>query len=141
LLLLIDAFNRRDSLSLRSLYAPDCQGFSSDNTLQGRDQIIGFFEKYWHAFPDCCIHPNFMVAEGDLVVIHYTFSGTNTRSLGGYPATGLRTQVPCALFTRITEAGISEQYFIWDNLGPRRQAWLASTAEKQIRSETPVQKS
>ena len=34
------------------------------------------------------------------------------------------------MISRIANRRIIEQYFLWDNLGPRRQLWLASLAER-----------
>jgi steroid delta-isomerase-like uncharacterized protein len=135
---LVDGFNSRDRATLEDLYAPDCSGSTADGPLLGRGEHLAFFEKYWLSFPDGCFYVNFLAADGEFVALHYTFAGTNTHSLVGSPATGRRMSVPSALFSRIKDSRIFEQYFIWDNLGPRRQEWLASTIEKQFLGTQPV---
>lgn len=135
---LLNAFNTRDRRTIENAYAPDCSGTTPDGPLYGRAEYVSFFEKYWLSFPDCRLHINFLAADGDVVAVHYTFVGTSTYSLAGAPATGRRMSVPSALFSRIKGSQISEQYFIWDNLGPRRQEWLASTVEKQFQGTHSV---
>ena len=45
------------------------------------------------ALPDMPFTVNHMVAEGDLVVVHWTVSGTNTQPGMGLPATGKPVKV------------------------------------------------
>ncbi len=135
---MFDGFNARDRATIENVYAPDCSGTTPDGPLQGGAEYLAFFEKYWLSFPDCRLHINFLAADGEVVAAHYTFVGTSTNSLAGLPATGRRMSIPSALFSRIKGSQIVEQYFIWDNLGPRRQEWLASTVEKQFQGTQSV---
>jgi len=43
--------------------------------------------------PDFKVKINYMIAEGDIVMAHYTWSGTNTGSVEGMPATGKAVSV------------------------------------------------
>jgi len=129
---LIDAFNKRDYVKLQSVYAAGCSGSAPGTPLQGRVQFIALFERYWHSFPDCRLVVNFLIAEDAIVAVHYTFFGTSIRSFGGYPPTGCQLRVPGAIFNLIKGSQIFEQYLIWDDLGPRRQEWLATFLQKTV---------
>jgi predicted ester cyclase len=130
--LIEQGFNDRNSAVLNDLYAPDCSGGCTDGPLRGREEFVAFSEKYWGFFSDCRMHANFLVSERDIVAVYYTFEGTSTRSLDGYPPTDRRFHIPGALFCRMRDSLIFEFYLIWDNLGPRRQTWLANIVEKQF---------
>jgi hypothetical protein len=41
-------------------------------------------------------------------------------------------RIPGIIISRIENNRVVEQSFLWDNLGPRRQVWLASIAERMI---------
>jgi predicted ester cyclase len=114
------------------LYAPDCEGYSPDGPLLGPEGFSKVLEKYRIAFPDFRLHVNCMIAEGDRIVVHYTFIGTHTGPLAGMAPTGMRIRIPGIMISRIENNRVIEQSFVWDNLGPRRQAWLASVAERMM---------
>jgi steroid delta-isomerase-like uncharacterized protein len=127
-----EVFNCKRKDLVEAFYSPDFEGYCPDGTLRGREGIHGLFENYQSAFPDFQLHVNYILAEGDRVVVHYTFVGTNTGSLAGFPPTGNTVRVPGVIVSRVENGWISEQSFVWDNLGPRRQNWLASIAERQM---------
>ena len=69
------------------LYAKDFvnHGIHQDISLQEDQGAL----KGWHqAFPDVAIVPKKLIAEGDLVVVYWIASGTNTGAGNGLPATG-----------------------------------------------------
>jgi hypothetical protein len=127
-----EVFRHRRYAAIDDLYAPDCYGTSPDGPLRGRKDFRAFFEKYGRAFPDFRFEVNLAVAEGDTVVVQYTFIGTNTSALGVFPATGTRMHVSGVVISRIAAVLVSEQHFMWDNFGPRRLTWLAMMAEKRL---------
>jgi predicted ester cyclase len=102
---------------------------------RGIEEITSCFERYALEFPDSRFQVNSVVAEGDWVAAHYTFTATHTLKLAGLPTTTLR--VPCMVFSRIHKNRILEQFFVWDNLGPRRQIWLASIARQNMHRGDP----
>jgi predicted SnoaL-like aldol condensation-catalyzing enzyme len=129
--LIDEVFRRRHYAAIDDLYAPDCYGTSPDGPLRGRKDFRTFFDKYARAFPDFHFEVNLAVAEGDTVVVHYTFIATHTATLGVLPATGARIRVSGVVISRIAGLLVSEQHFIWDNLGPGRMAWPAIVAENR----------
>jgi steroid delta-isomerase-like uncharacterized protein len=123
-------FNQKRADLIRTFYSSNCQGGSPDGPFDGCDAFRAYFEKFATAFPDFRLEINYMMSDGDRVAVHYTFLGTQTGQLAGYPPSGRTLRVPGMMISRIANRKIVEQYFLWDNLGPRRQLWLASLAER-----------
>ena len=128
-----EVFNRKRTELIQVCYAAGCEVQSPDGPSRGHEALRTFIESYAAGFPDFQLQVNYMMAEEDRVVVHYTFVGTNTGSMAGFPATGKIMRIPGMMVSRIRSGRIAEQHFFWDNLGPRRQTWLASVAERQIR--------
>jgi steroid delta-isomerase-like uncharacterized protein len=130
--LIDELFNQKRVGAIATFYAPHCEGNSPAGPFRDREGLSASFEKYALAFPDFQLEINYMVAEGDRVVVHYTFAGTHTGDLAGFPATRRQLRIPGVMITRLAAEKIVEQYFVWDNLGPIRQIWLALKAETQM---------
>jgi steroid delta-isomerase-like uncharacterized protein len=81
------------------------------------------------ALPDMKMKVNLMVAEGDLVAVYWTASGTNTGVGMGLPATGKTIQVRGMTFFRFKAGKISEEWAAWDRLTVMRQAGLLPPAQ------------
>ena len=116
-----ELFNRKRTDVVRFLYAPNCHGNSPDGPYQGRIQFITGFARYAVAFPDFHLNIDYLVSEGERVIVHYTFRGTHTGSWPGLPATGLTLDLPGVLISRIEKQRIVQQDFVWDRVEALRQ--------------------
>ncbi len=76
------------------------------------------------ALPDMQIRVNLMVAEGDLVAVHWTAWGTNTQPGMGLPATGKKIKVSGITIFRFRAGKISEEWSAWNMLSVLKQAGL-----------------
>ena len=76
------------------------------------------------AMPDMQFAVNHMVAEGDLVVVHWTVWGTNTQPGMGLPATGKPIKVSGMTLFRFKEGKISEEWNAWSMLSVLKQVGL-----------------
>jgi steroid delta-isomerase-like uncharacterized protein len=76
------------------------------------------------ALPDMQIAVNHMVAEGDLVVVHWTVRGTNTQPGMGLPATGKPVNVSGMTLFRFRAGKISEEWNAWSMLSVLKQVGL-----------------
>jgi len=76
------------------------------------------------ALPDLQIAVNLMVAEGDLVAVHWTAWGTNTQPGMGLPATGKKIRVSGITIFRFKAGKISEEWSGWNMLSVLKQAGL-----------------
>ncbi|MFZ0774534.1 MAG: ester cyclase [Candidatus Sulfotelmatobacter sp.] len=76
------------------------------------------------ALPDMQFAVNHMVAEGDLVVVHWTVWGTNTQPGMGLPATGKPIKTSGMTLFRFREGKISEEWGVWSMLSVLKQVGL-----------------
>jgi len=76
------------------------------------------------AMPDMQMAVNRMVAEGDLVAVHWTAWGTNTQAGMGFPATGKKIKISGITIFRFKAGKISEEWSAWDMLSALKQAGL-----------------
>lgn len=76
------------------------------------------------ALPDLQIAVNLMVAEADLVAVHWTAWGTNTQPGMGLPATGKRIRVSGMTIFRFRAGKIAEEWSAWNMLSVLKQAGL-----------------
>ena len=76
------------------------------------------------ALPDMQFAVNHMVAEGDLVVVHWTAWGTNTHEGMGLPPTGKPVNVSGMTLFRFTAGKISEEWNAWSMLSVLKQVGL-----------------
>jgi steroid delta-isomerase-like uncharacterized protein len=76
------------------------------------------------ALPDMQIVVNHMVAEGDLVAVHWTAWGTNTQPGMGLPATGKKIRVSGITIFRFKAGKITDEWSAWNMLSVLTQAGL-----------------
>ena len=87
--------------------------------------------KGWHqAFADIAIVPDKLIAEGDLVTIHWIARGTNTGTGNGLPATGKKVELPGITIWRIVDGKIKEEWSAFDQLSMMRQLGLLPSMPK-----------
>ena len=76
------------------------------------------------AFPDMKMTVNQILAERDLVAVHWTVSGTNTQAAMGFPATGKTMKTSGMTLFRFKGGKISEEWNAWCMLSVMRQLGL-----------------
>ncbi|HET7440126.1 MAG TPA: ester cyclase, partial [Terriglobales bacterium] len=98
-----EIFNQGKFQVADEIYAPDFQNHGATRTVDLKvDQEYVHAEK--KAFPDLRISVQQMVAEGDKVVVLWTFRGTHTGSgYEGLPPTGTKVEVRGMTIWRIVE--------------------------------------
>jgi predicted ester cyclase len=84
--------------------------------------------KLREAFPDWQEDIRHIVAEGDIVVIHFVSTGTNRGSWLGKPPTGNRIRINEMSIFRIKDGKIAEQWLLPDILSMQEQL-MAKTLE------------
>jgi len=104
-------------------HAPDfvAHGGGQDYTLA---EDIAAAREERTALPDMQISVSHIVAEGELVAVHWTASGTNTHAGMGLPATGKKIKVSGMTIFRFKAGKISEEWSAWDMLSVLTQAGL-----------------
>ena len=114
---------------------PGTPGAAPDT--DGLDAIREAFQRFRTAFPDLHITPEEMIAEGDLVAVRWTATGTHSGELAGIAATGTAVRWAGTDMYRLTAERIVEWWrnddSVWllhqlgrdllpDTAGPRRRA-------------------
>jgi steroid delta-isomerase-like uncharacterized protein len=89
-----EVYNKHNLAMIDSIVAPDyvehctAPGYSPD-----RAGLKKSFEDFVISMPDMHCQVNFMAADSEYVTVQYTFTGTNTGSLMGMPATGKKVNI------------------------------------------------
>jgi steroid delta-isomerase-like uncharacterized protein len=78
------------------------------------------------AFPDWHSEMDIMVGEGDLVVEHFTASGTQQGEIFGVPPSGKPVAMPGINIWRVRDGRITERWGRLDELGLLRQLGLVN---------------
>lgn len=105
------------------LYGPGfvAHGFGRDYTL-AEDEASG--KHLRSAFPDLSVKVERIIAEGDLVSLHWSAVGTNTVAVPGFPGEGKRVAVDGMSFFRFADGKIVEEWSTYDNLTIMKQLGL-----------------
>jgi predicted ester cyclase len=85
---------------------PGTPGAAPDT--EGLDALREAFQRFRTAFPDLHITPEEMVAEGDLVAVRWTATGTHSGDLAGIAATGTAVRWAGTDMYRLTAGRIVE---------------------------------
>lgn len=117
--------NRLDAID--ELFTPDfVLHFLPDGSdTRGTDSLREHVRQHREAFPDWSEEIRRIVAERDLVVIHYVSSGTNRGRWLGKPETGRTVRINEVSIFRIEDGRIAEQWLLPDLYNMQRQ--LAGT--------------
>ena len=139
--LLQDLWNQGDLKTADELVAPDfiLHDMSLVGDVVGIEGYKGFLGVWTSAFPDFQLGFEDMAAEGELVGIRLTATGTHQDTLMGIPATGLPMQGKCLSVWRFADnrakeqwlqadiAGMLTQLGILPPMGPPNYAWGTPT--------------
>ena len=121
-----EIFNQGKFSVADEIYAPDFKNHGLD--LDGHDRFADLrtdqnaVHDEKKAFPDLKMTVNKMVAEGDLVAVHWTFRGTHTH--GGYaglPATGTKVLMTGITIWRIVDGKIKDEWSSFNEMGAYAQ--------------------
>jgi steroid delta-isomerase-like uncharacterized protein len=82
-----------------------------------RDFLAGLFM----AFPDLNLRPERLIAQENLVVVHFTVQGTHRGEFMGMPATGREVMIQAVDIFRLKGDKITEQWVVMDALGLMQQ--------------------
>jgi predicted ester cyclase len=94
---------------------PGTPGSAPDT--EGIDALRESFQRFRVALPDLHVSPEQMVAEGDLVAVRWTATGTHSGDLAGIAATGTAVRWSGTDVYRLTDGKIVEWWrnddFVW----------------------------
>jgi len=118
-----EVWNKGNVGIIDELYAPDfVLHFLPDGSeIRGLDGLRDHVREHRKAFPDWKEEIRRIVAEGDLVVIHYVSTGTNKGSWLGDPPSGKEVEVNEMSIFRIEDGRITDQWLLPDLFSFRQQ--------------------
>jgi steroid delta-isomerase-like uncharacterized protein len=117
-------------------HTADFVGHSGERDFTLADDLAAAREERT-AMPDMQFAIKHMVAEGDLVVVHWTAWGTNTQPGMGLPATGKPIKISGMTLFRFKAGKISEEWNAWDMLSVLKQAGLFTGQEPKFPTHDP----
>ena len=122
-----EVWNKGNLEIMDELYTPDVARhfLPTGSVTIGLDSLREHVRRHREAFPDWAEEIKHIVAEGDLVAIHFVSTGTNEGSFLGKPATGKRIQINEMSIFRIADGRIAEQWLIPDLSSLNRQLGFA----------------
>jgi len=88
------------------------------------------------ALPDMQVAVLRIVAEHDLVAVHWTANGTNTHAGMGLPATGRKIKTSGMTFFRFKNGKITEEWSVWDMYAVLRQAGVIAAPQPDPNPKT-----
>jgi steroid delta-isomerase-like uncharacterized protein len=105
------------------IYGPGfvAHGFGRNFTL-AEDQASG--RALRAAFPDLAVRVERTAAEGELVAVHWSATGTNSVAGAMFPGNGRRVTIDGMSFFRFAGGRIVEEWSTYDNLSVMRQLGL-----------------
>lgn len=111
-----EVWNKANVDAIDGFFTPDfvLHFFPDGSETRGTEGLREHVRELHEAFPDWSEDIERIIAEGDLVVIHYVSSGTHQGQWLAKPATGKRVQVNEISIFRIRDGRIAEQWLLPD---------------------------
>ena len=118
-----EVWNKGNLKIMEELYSPDFAWhfLPTGYEIIGLDSLRKNVRNHREAFPVWTEEIKHIVAEGDLVAIHFVSRGTNEGSFLGNPPTGKPIQINEMSIFRIVDGKITEQWLIPDLLNLNKQ--------------------
>jgi steroid delta-isomerase-like uncharacterized protein len=134
--LIEDHWNGKNGALARELFAPTVSLHTPDGVLTGVEEASFLLQAYATAFPDFRLAIDDVVAEGDEVVVRWTFTGTHRGPFADVPASGKQVSVPNAIgIFRLVADKVGEGHFAWNKYALLQQLGVlpaSSSAGTQV---------
>lgn len=122
-----DFWNKGNVSTAEQFYAPDivhhADHVPETRGIEGMKQLVTMLHK---AFPDLCYTVEDVIAEGDKVVLRYSFAGTHKGEFLGIAGTGKQVKVTGTSTFRIAGGKIVTERVNWDALGMMQQLGIVT---------------
>jgi steroid delta-isomerase-like uncharacterized protein len=123
---IFDMFNTHDAHAAAAHFAEEAElrDVAVARPAIGPQQIAAVYARQIAAIPDSVVRVDRMVAEGDMVVVEWTLSGTHRGRLMGIPATGKPVSFKGVSMLRYRKNLVVADTRVWDLAGLLRQIGL-----------------
>jgi steroid delta-isomerase-like uncharacterized protein len=120
--LIDEHWNNKNAAIVSELFASNVSLDTPDGVLTGLEGAGSLLQAYETAFPDFHNATDDLFAEGDQVVLRWTFTGTNSGPFADIAATGKQVRVPGAIGIFRLEGGkVTQGHLAWDKYGLLQQ--------------------
>lgn len=106
--------------------------------LRGPQGFKPFHSAYRNAFPDVTIRVDDVVAEGNLVAVRWSGTGTHRGEGLGFPATGKRVNFSGTVFARVEQGKLIEGWNIFNQLEMLQQLGVTNLPAAVSRQSSGV---
>lgn len=113
----LNDFNKRDGEALAEHLADDVVEHGIHEELHGPDEIVEYLDAHFEMFPDYSGTTDAIIADGDLVAVRYTVSGTHTGEYKDVEPTGHNAEWTGMAMYRVQDGTITEIWLEEDRLG------------------------
>jgi steroid delta-isomerase-like uncharacterized protein len=121
------SLNEKDWDALNELLTEDfrrhCQA-TPGVQVNSREEFKQLQESFLVSMPDQHVNLEMLIAEGDMVAVYATYSGTQTGPMGEFPPTGKSAESKFLGIFRIADNRIAELWVEFDNLAMLSQLGL-----------------
>jgi steroid delta-isomerase-like uncharacterized protein len=121
-----EVWNEGRAVAIDEMLADGAVVHGLGTDLHGPAEFKHFHSAYRNAYPDVTIHIDGLVAEGDMVAVRWSASGTHRGDGLGFSATGRRAQFTGMAFVRVKEGKLVEGWNNFDQLGMLQQLGIVS---------------
>ena len=128
---IFDLFNTHDVQAASAYFAEaaELRDVAVARPAIGPQQIAAVYARQLDALPDSVVRVDRMVAEGDMVVVEWTLSGTHRGRMLGIPATGKSVSFKGVSMLRYRKNMVVSDTRVWDLAGLLRQIGLLPRQE------------
>lgn len=113
----VEVWNKGRAAVIHEMLADDAVVHGLGPDLRGAADFQRFHSAYRDAYPDVTIEIEDLVAEGDIVAVRWSASGTHQGDGLGFPATGKQVQFSGMTFVRVADGKLAEGWNNFDQLG------------------------
>jgi steroid delta-isomerase-like uncharacterized protein len=122
-----EVWNSNDLKMVDEFIAPNCIFHAFDKDLKGPEQFRQYAKELLSVFPDIHFTIKDLIAEGDMVVSHWTVTGTQKGKFLEISATNKNIKFQGTSILRIAEGKVIELWAYWDRFSVMKQ--LSNTSE------------
>jgi steroid delta-isomerase-like uncharacterized protein len=124
----VTAHNNHDAAAFAACFAPDgiMRVVPTDDVVQGREQVAGFLETYFQAFPDWQVADRGIDPCGECVWVQWTITGTHAGEYQDHAPTHRGFElIGCSRFAFAPDGLIAEEALYFDPATVLRQLGIA----------------
>jgi steroid delta-isomerase-like uncharacterized protein len=123
------AVNDRDADAIADIVADDFVYHMELEEIHGAEEYNEYLERLYDAFPDFSVTFEEIIAEGDLVAVRYTGSGTHEGEYKGIQPTGEKVTLSGMRIVRVEDGEIVEVWAESNNLSLLAQLGVVEPPE------------